>query len=455
MNIIIPIYPVNADEEELLDLDINQVPIAFSVVENLCHFSGANVHVFTTVDSSLDFSSYPGVHHHKQEKQDVSIGLFSHLPSGSYESVVCCSQSFEKDEIMVIVDYRNPCITPDLILKAFDTYLQDPEKTLVSVTVPEDNPVQFNAYYRLIDIDVVCLLDGNGYSMESLFSKNDGETLLVTRPGPFEWGSFDGLYDENRGIYIRRSRHKVGDAENEFVENDEDSIIYVKDGEGSARRVWAHSTGSELGTPTMAGMSLVHSFRTMPIAVVPMGHETFALYVSDDIFNEKNAELRLCPFPRTESKDINPDDLFIRLDETSCQDTFAWKGRTFHGPVHTFAWDGGVDGYMVSVVGQASGSHADFCEPLKIKDICMPSSDGLHRINSETGEVITGRQQFPLIYQLNSSLTIMSYGCLDHVAGHSYDNDLRAFILDERESQCILNMIDYQDMKSKKQNSEP
>jgi hypothetical protein len=82
------------------------------------------------------------------------------------------------------------------------------------------------------------------------------------------------------------------------------------------------------------------------------------------------------------------------------------------------------------------------------KDVCRPSSDGLQRINSETGEVIRGRQQFPLIYQLNSSLTIMAYSHLDQVSGHFYDEHLRALVLDGRDLLCIRNEHDYMNMKT-------
>jgi hypothetical protein len=210
MNIIIPVYPENGDEEKLLGLEIQHVPIAFSAVENLRHISGANIHVFTTTDFPLDYSSYPGVHHHRHDKIGISMGLFRHLPVGAYECVLSCCQSFGKDDIIVIVDYRNPCIKPDFIQKAVESYLQDTERTLVSVSLPEDNPVQFNAYYRLIDMDVVCLVDKDEHPEDPISGKSEGDNLFITKPGPFDWGSFNGIFDEKRGIYIGFPPHEEG-----------------------------------------------------------------------------------------------------------------------------------------------------------------------------------------------------------------------------------------------------
>ena len=461
MKIIIPIYLKNKFEENLLDLEINRVPLAFSAVDTLCQIADAEIHIFTEPDSPLDYSHYPNVQHHRKENGETSRSFFNNLPDGAFDSLLFFEKGLDNNEILVIIDYRNPTISGDLIHKAIDSFLIDPEKTLVSVTIPKDNPVQFNSYYRIIEMDVACFFETNESIMdnktlpECLFGTINDRNYFITNPGPFDWSPFTRQEDSSCNFYCL-TRHDDGfKAVSNPYQADLDSIIYIKEGENSARRLLIAKDSSREAIEELTAVSLVHSFENMSVLLLSTENQkTFSIYLRDDVWREKNLELRLYPFSRSHSSDKNVDAICIQLNAEEDTGSFNWMGRDYYGPVYIREHEDHPDGYIVSIVSVSSGSNADFSEPMVIETVCSASNDGLQRINSKTGEIITGRQQFPDIYQMNSSIAIMSGKGLDRLIENPCLENLRGFMLDDSNSRCIRNELDVLNIKISKRNSE-
>jgi hypothetical protein len=466
MKILVPIYPENHDEELLLGHKIDGIQLAFLVVEHLQLLNNAEIHVFTPPNAIWDYSSYANVFHHRQSLGRQQDNRLEFLPPGATESISCIMQQFNDtpDTTFLIVDYRNASLTADLINQAHKFYLEAPQTPLISVHLAEDNPVQFEAYFRIIAMDVLCLLDkkisldASTNNISDFLQGNEPDQhhertpqIYLTKPAPFPWaahGFASGIGDKQFFARLTTSSgYKFIPARkfipSEFFLNCHPSF-YFKESPNTARRLLQAVEFITIESEEVAGIPIFTSFENIfCLLTTNKDNRSFSVFLHESFWHEDDMEIRLSPFSVYASSSQGSDAVVRRVPAQRPPSILQWQGSIFYGPTCTVENHERTDGFLLSVVSRTTNEKADFAEPLILPDFWDVVADGSRRINKSTGQEITGRQAYPNIYQPNSSFVFLPLHGAQHLEQEILAGNTRGFPLHPAHSSRIHSEFDF------------
>ena len=466
MKVLVPIYPENHDEELLLGYKIDGVQLAFLVVEHLQLLNNAEVHVFTPPKAIWDYSSYANVFHHRQALGREKDNRSEFLPSGATESISYIMQPLNDttDTTFLIVDYRNPNLTADLINLAHKFYLEAPQTPLISVHLAKDNPVQFEAYFRIIAMDVLCLLDKKSSVDASTNNISDflkgnkpnqhqkwTPQIYLTKPAPFHWaahGFASGIGDKQFFARLTTSNGYKFIPAGESIPSefflDCRLSFYFKESPNTARRLLQPVESINIESEEVVGIPIFTSFEdTFCLLTTNKNDRSFSIFLHESFWHEDDMEIRLSPFSVNVCSSQDSDAVICRVPAQRPPSVLQWQGSIFYGPTCTVESRQQTDGFILSVLSRTTNEKADFAEPLILPDFWDVVADGSRRINVSTGQEITGRQAYPDIYQPNSSFVFLPLHGAQHFEQEIRAGNARGFPLHPPHSSRIHSEFDF------------
>lgn len=455
MKVLIPIYPNTPREELLLKHQVNGFPLALLAIKKLCLLSDAEVHVFTTEETSCDYSSYP-IYHHRQPLRDKQFSQLSHLPLGTSQSIEYIKQhSNNPDETLLIVDYRTTNISIDLINKAYCSYLESPLLPLLSIHKAKDNPVQFQKHYRIITMDTLSIIDrANSFPTNAPATQHfftGSEPIYQTKPIPFDWNphGFPGKI-RLKEFFVRLitdTGYRILPFK-KFIPTEYPSHyaheLYFKESEDTVRRFLQTNSLETVDNHEISAVSAVkQSGDTMCLLTQNIDKRSYyTLFLHANCWKESDVEIRLQPFSVSSSlADERYETTTYMAPAQRSPNSFNWQGSLFYGPVCTVQFDKQPDGFIVSVLSRHIGEKADFSEPITLSDFCSSSPDNSRRINKKTGLAITGRQTCPDFYQINSAFVFSRINDLLNLEQKILTGKTRGFTFDCTQIRTVFDSL--------------
>ncbi len=423
MNILLPLYPTNATERALLPGTLRRAPF----LRDLAALGGPPPHwrvLAVAADTELlDIVAASGVSCRNLdiEPDAESCGF---LPCGTgafFEQVL--AEECAADSYWCVLDLSVPqpgAPTLEAVLKALRLYERETPLAVASVAEVDDHPAQLDAYYRLLDVELLALLEPD--------AKNSGWSRSA--PQFVEWEAFGAAQPPASGAHcvLVPAADSWRIREEEFLPEgsvaDADSVRLFSVGSGLARRMLP---AAALRTESTRPVCAVPFFKPLAGGCCLLLRESpteVGLYVRESTGGSEPVirvwalgQRRLLPVPPLESEP----DLAGERTQGDPPPVVRIGNTGFSGPILRFALPEGTDALAVAVLERASGEEVDFMEPLE-----APLSEHgafwhvdkatKQRTNGQTGKPITGRQDFYPLYEFDRALCLFQAGDFSRLA---------------------------------------
>lgn len=470
MNIVIPVFPTNEVEKELMWEKIGGEPLISCTLKRLSELKGARLFVFTDQKGvaeylrSFDLSSYYINSNPTQDEATI-------FPNGTSPSLkyLMTDLGISENEHFVIIDYRNPNISADIIQKAYQKHLRSKKPILFSLTEVVDHPAQLDAYYRILETDVVCLLDQDDrsqsffYSAQQKFLESEINTKIglsdmeVSKPFYFDWISYGITCANGTGVYARYFNEynarmlPVEELNREELKGTDTLCLYYFESPDEARRLVDRSILEIEGYGQIGGLSFLNDFIHVNCLLLRSDQEaSLFLYINENLI-EGSLTVRCWPILSNPLINGEVRNYFATREQLKQNKTFIFYDCTFVGPICEFEATEGLDGYIIAVLERSGGGHADFSEPLEVKEGTW-SVDPVtrKRTNLITDKKIMGRQDFPKVFRPDGSMAILNRKATYEINKPLQSNEAVGFVLDIPHSVRIQSKIDLLTLRARK-----
>ncbi len=424
MNILLPLYPTDTIVRALLPETLHAAPF----LRELDALGGPPPYwrVLAVSDDQdlLDIMSASGVECRRLDLCPDSENC-GFLPCGAREALDLLlaeeptpeagEAAREDDALWCVLDL---CMTgpgaptPGGVEKALRLFQEQAPLAVASVVEVEDHPAQLDAYFRLLDVELLTLLQPEAQG-----------PWLRTGPQIVNWETF-GAEDppaENTACILEPAadtwRLRPDDSSAKTGSEIGDVIRLLPAARGKARRlVSKDALRAETDLPVCA----VPFFKALNAGSCLLLQESATqegmeagLYIREDA-GKSVPQVRGWPL---EGERLLPMDPLENNDaETDGKEQQrVLLGRTaYTGPVLRFVLPENADALAVAVLERSSGEEVDFMEPLEAPARSVPfwlvDKQTKQRSNGLTGKPITGRQDFYPLYEFDQALCLFRAG---------------------------------------------
>jgi len=337
----------------------------------------------------------------------------------------------DEDAPVILLNWRWPLLSASTIEEALRSFQDSGRRILASAALTEDNPVQVNRGYRLLDTGPVVFLD-SGEVLQSQWLKDfhAGEIqagnkapYLPTHPFFQDWtGLTQPSQPSEGGIAALCWLCYAPGQTYYFVPRDiqngssyySQSVVlglYRREGRHLARHLVSSYWLDSVYPRKMVGLDPFAG--TASPGAICLRQEGSLLLCLPDQEPVSNAVLRAWPFrDGTIMADMAMEVTLGAADE---QRQFLWN-KVIHLTVRLPGdWSEAADGFLYSLM-VPDNQDADFMEPLIFHEGPYRYDPGKRQLATTEGTPIAGRQHFAPIRTLNTALTILRGGDL-HQAG--------------------------------------
>lgn len=367
----------------------------------------------------------------------------SALPPGSDTAIQFIEKNVVKDSDLMILNFRNPLITSSLMDDAINQFYNSDGKLIVSVKETIDNPCQLTTYYKVIDINVIFLIDTDVNRMfyfnkvKHFFDKIDEKNILVTHPFYFDWDSKKISDLSECGFYFRQ----LEDTEMSYIPIESlmgkdkpsygDCDLIICETKSSARLL-SCTAASELNSQqnsdySIASLSLLENINPNFSLMKNENNEYFIGVNLSHEYND-NYVLKIHKIVSSSKIDTISTDLII-------------DSRKHLYEIQTDLRDS--TGIICSILKYSENDDYDCVEPFiptkKLWDVDSQNT----LINTKTGEKITGRQGFPEIFEPDGSFFIIKQKENKDLIRGIINKNANAYVLKENESLQIKTKLEY------------
>ena len=447
MRILMPIFPRNEEERRLLEAGVRKEGFVSRSIARLAELAEFPATVLSDCVEVRPLADLYGADFHLLPSPGRGL-VQTVLPQGLESAFAFAVEvlGWEAEDFVLVLDYRTPMLTPELIRQACATQRAAPERVLASVQDVVDHPAQMDRYYRLNSLNVLCLREDRQLQ---ILGVPIGDEDFISTPFFFNWSCFglgdptlSGLY---KRLWVERFPYLV--PVDDFSATRPEETYYLRAGAQTARRVARNCVPSDVvGFPFYADMKHVAAF------LAPFG-DKYCLYVDEEMVRETDI-IRIWRLPadghvQQRSHDIYP------MDE-SRTDRLYLPGveKTYVGPFGAFCKEDLHPSFVVAFLKVILDGAYDIIESLDLdQNLWKFDTKSGQRINLLQNKQILGRQDFPSVLLQSSCMSIVSYTHLDrlinfdaaHVVAYKVSLDTALLVryeLDILRLNAILKVLD-------------
>ncbi|MBW1741777.1 MAG: hypothetical protein JRJ42_11755 [Deltaproteobacteria bacterium] len=423
--------------------------------------------IFTNDNSIINLAESLGIDSYLIEI-DTEAETSELLPLGSCSSVRYVKEALKIDfENLMILSFKNPLITSDLIDEAINKFKVSKTPALISVKKPIDHPCQLNAYYRILDLGFIHIFD-EGELICSYIPAIDSKHYRLTKPFYFDWKA-RGIQEKNvSGMYIRTYEDlSIKYIPVEQVSDDTFEILFplwIYESPNKARILFQFGDissplteegqgwgGHSPVTPFQQEKKNSTSERTLYRAVSKVDKDfqlagaafsdnfnyiscflfkdfqgsEYLLALNSENFSSHSFVLRILPI--RESVLAEEGTIEVEIDDISKPILFQYKHKDICGIVY-------------SLLNVAQDDTYDLCEPFPPDERLWTGS--MQKINVETGKEIMGRQDFPDVFEPEGTFFIMRKDLISSFDKEVLNGNTDGFIMEDTNSIQIKSGFD-------------
>lgn len=380
------------------------------------------------------------------------------LPPGTYSSLEYLQKTIKAGfEDFIILGFRNPLITPDLIDEAINKFKISIVPALISVKKSIDHPCQLNAYYRIVDVGFIHFFDEDQAMdpcMETLHkyfqprhfvNQPDHPSLSdlgykITKPFHFDWGA-RGVKEKNASLLYCLRVDDTSDIRYIPVDqNPNDALntitfpLWVYDGPAKARIIMQFRGHDNLYTKRsrvdknfdLAGAQISdESGHTSSLLLRDIKDNRYVLAFNLDDNASCPCVLRALPVGPSDASDEG-------IREVEIND--------FSEPISFQHEDRNVCGIIYSLLKVAEDGTYDLCEPFPPDQRLWTGS--AQKINVKTGKEIMGRQDFPDVLEPEGTFFIMKKDLISSFDREVLNGNADGFVMEDSDSIQIKSSFD-------------
>lgn len=411
--IAIPFYPAIDEFEDAFELLQLAIAKSIDVID-------ADVHVF--LPPEVEACLPPSVVIHSLPMKQESK---SRLPSGWLTSVILLAEE-EPSRHVLIMDYRNEAVSRMTIAAAGEKLLTEKSPSaLISVVESKDHPCQFSYYFDIIDSQLFSPVDESA----KYISQNAAKTLLsrdipfVSHPFPYPWKECISSTVQYKGLYEIHTDSRLSYLEGPLANHDAGQLSYrvflwFEDWE-TARQV-SFTNGCPAALPLF----------------LPVSYATVYLIPRKGFWLCKFTKKLTFPFffqihflagnrcLRNSRASLVVHEASIN-EAVSCIDGKSFKGQGLFSPSERNRM------FLLNILCTSTASKKDIEVPY-MPDGAPWKTDPFTftRINTETGNPIRGRQDFPQILEPDGTfLGLSPNACVESLASLSAMDSLIPFFI--------------------------
>ncbi len=449
MKTIIPIFPKNNFEKKLVWTKYKGRPYVDVLIEKIKNLTDSPLVVFTDQNELVDYLSNTRIESCCPNKNAGRNKYSSPYPwdFGLIKDLIDKSRIDLQNDFL-LVDIRNPFLTRQIIKEAIEQYNRSENKCLVSVKKVLDNPVQLDAYYRIVDCEMLCLVDKTQRHkmIPKQFNKFksaqkspiDLTSCVLSKPCFFNWAEFNvsetdkigeiyKIFSNQFNFWARPISAHTWIEETRMLSRGQ---YYLFDTPLSARRIYNREDLRLTDCLEVAGISFGRNLYCSTYLLVRDQKDlSMKLYIEKGAA-QHNRMLKLVPI---EKKYISNSNTVFSEENQILDDSnkaLYFLGRNFTECKNIPKIEP-ASGYFVALLESVEQGTADLTIPLQFDDgpwRCDQITN--KRTNLINGKEIKGRQDFPEIYSPDGSFVIISGYRLESFEEIIADGEAEKYILD-------------------------
>lgn len=365
------------------------------------------------------------------------------LPRGFNSSIQFIEKNSVKDSNLMVLSFRNPLITSKILDDAVSQFFNSDRNLLLSVKESIDNPCQLSTYYKVIDTNVIFLMDTEVDKIpyydkiKIIFDKLDERDVQLTHPFYFDWDS-KNLSDQSKcGVYCRQpGASKISyvpieslAGRDKRIYGDYDLIIYERK---SSARLLSRSKTSVVNFQqdsdySIAGISLPEKINSN-FSVIKNKDNKYFICLSTPLKYNETYILKIHRIIHSSQIDAISTDLIIDSRNHLYE---------IPGDLHNST------GIICSILRYSEDDDCDLVEPFKPTKKLWDVDAQNTLINSKTGKTITGRQGFPEVFEPEGSFFIMKQEESKNFIRGIINKNSNAYVMKDNESVQIQSKLGY------------
>lgn len=400
MNIVLPVFPANAEEAALLCQEAGGVALGLRLMRALARLPGARVHLFTDQPWLMEQARGMTARAHLLDSPDHEPPC-ALWPRGTraclaHPGLEHCGPGRK----IMVLDYRAARLDADTVKAAWDRAKRPDPALLISVAQTREHPALLNAGYRILKLDTACLLDDR-LPADLADSPVAGRVSACTRPFYFNWPP--ACLPANHAKVLVVSPGESGrvllPAALEHCGH-EDEVFLYHHGAATARRL---RIGKQ--DPAAAGFSVLfreeppHVLLTRDIEAAEMRVHVSTALAGPDVV------ARVWEF---DAQGIRDDGVreFAVLDPGPSRRTQAF-GHDYTGPMARYPDDESRWGVVVALLERSRGGEMDVVEPLLVaQDLWSCAGASSIRVRASDSRPMHGRQDLMPVYVPDGTMLI-------------------------------------------------
>jgi CMP-N-acetylneuraminic acid synthetase len=367
----------------------------------------------------------------------------------------------EFDSLMVF-NFRNPLITSHLLEDAINRFNHSNASVMTSVKKSKDHPVQLETYYNIIDMGLLHLfddscLDWRGQeifgqpvvrkSFSELKKLNPGcDFYRITKPFHFNWES-RGIYEkDDSGIYFPGFKDggiyykSLSDTGNRRFFDDLTHLWIYEDTDVAriivpfniVERVSGNTEAKFGESLILTGLSFAIGDSGISSAIFfdPKNEKVYLQFYEENFYHHSYV-LKLLPFGL--SGICRPEEsIELRIEGAADPITFQMNCK-----------DACVIVYCCLAEVNKSGAY-DLRKPFpEVRRLWQVENATHRRINSSTGKDITGRQDFPDIFEPDKTFFMIKSGLVSTFEREITAGNIEGFVIDSAYSINVESYMDW------------
>ncbi|MDY7000430.1 MAG: hypothetical protein SVS15_01445, partial [Thermodesulfobacteriota bacterium] len=294
-------------------------------------------------------------------------------------------------ENIFLLNLSPPAPDMDGISQAMKAYADSGAPALFSVRDCVDHPCQMKSYFNIVDVGMLHMVESDvPASFGSL--KSEGSDQRLTKKFVFDWPPTVVENAVPGDLYAReyKERAVVCESVDRLSRNSDQRPLFVFEDRDTARILFpAHNLGGLENEFRLAGVSFGPDFNVLMILFRDSGGNLF--FRLDAARDNEGLLVRLCGEMGGSGSSLN-------LDIPFRDGRAKLPGEFFQDGIH---------GYTYVLLKESRNQVYDIVETYSV-DNGLWFTDKLtnKNINASSGKEITGRQDFPDIFEIDDSLCI-------------------------------------------------
>ena len=402
--VIYPLFPSTQDEVNLLSLCIRRKAPLFGAGRTMMGKRGWQVILCTNDQMISDYASGLGLRIVRMEEEiDLNSGP---LPSGALPAIEYCKRAGLLIGGVVLLDYRHLGMSHGEVEEAMSKVERD-NSILVSILEPQDHPVQFDIPMERAFTETHMRPDTSFLNhMECQFPVK----AVASSPFFFNWEQcgIHPIFGQNLAYIQKNSGLDVfcEPADIETLGPGHDGIWLWCDGPNSARRLITDEDIRLLGSDIPTFFPFYQHLKETVLLIQPDGKNRYNIYgqlhpqETYHISTYRISNGAIDGQPCDESW-VMPEGCSPRQEEIATDNGLFMQVAFFQ--------EQAVDGFFLVILRAGDGGHATHFLPFMLENGGWEiNAKTGQRILSKNGLLVSGRQNFPSVYEVDGALVAMT-----------------------------------------------